>query len=56
MRDRRAHRLGPELWNQRIEQSARDGMAALVDGVTERWFTAGYRATRRDPRSSRCAR
>jgi 3-oxoadipate enol-lactonase len=43
-----AARLGPaELWNQRIEQSARDGMASLVDGVTERWFTAGYRATPR---------
>jgi 3-oxoadipate enol-lactonase len=41
-----AARLGPaELWNQRIEQSAREGMASLVDGVTERWFTAGYRAT-----------
>jgi pimeloyl-ACP methyl ester carboxylesterase len=24
-----------------------DGMASLVDGVTERWFTAGYRATPR---------
>jgi 3-oxoadipate enol-lactonase len=43
-----ASRLGPaELWNQRIEQSAREGMAALVDGVTERWFTPGYRATSR---------
>jgi 3-oxoadipate enol-lactonase len=40
-----AARVGTaELWNQRIEQSAREGMAALVDGVTERWFTAGYRA------------
>ena len=36
-----------ELWNQRIEQSAREGMASLVDDVTERWFTAGYRATPR---------
>jgi 3-oxoadipate enol-lactonase len=43
-----APRLGPaELWNQRIEQSARDGMASLVDGVTERWFTISYRATPR---------
>ena len=42
-----AARVGTaELWNQRIEQSAREGMAALVDGVIERWFTAGYRATR----------
>jgi 3-oxoadipate enol-lactonase len=43
-----AARLGPtELWDQRIEQSAREGMAALVDGVTERWFTPVYRATPR---------
>lgn len=43
-----AARIGSaELWNQRIEQSAREGMTALVDGVTERWFTAGYRATPR---------
>jgi 3-oxoadipate enol-lactonase len=42
-----AHFPPPELWNQRIEQSAREGMAALVDGVTERWFTAGFRATAR---------
>jgi 3-oxoadipate enol-lactonase len=43
-----ASRIGSaELWNQRIEQSARDGMAALVDGVTERWFTADYRAAPR---------
>ena len=43
-----AARIGSaELWNQRIEQSAREGMAALVDGVAERWFTAGYRATPR---------
>ena len=43
-----AARIGSaELWNQRIEQSAHEGMAALVDGVTERWFTAGYRAAPR---------
>ncbi|MGH6916087.1 MAG: 3-oxoadipate enol-lactonase [Geminicoccaceae bacterium] len=42
-----SHLPPAELWNQRIEQSAREGMAALVDGVTERWFTAGYRATPR---------
>jgi 3-oxoadipate enol-lactonase len=43
-----AARIGSaEIWNQRMEQSARDGMAALVDGVTERWFTAGYRAAPR---------
>jgi 3-oxoadipate enol-lactonase len=41
-----AARVGTaELWNQRIEQSATEGMAALVDGVAERWFTASYRAT-----------
>jgi 3-oxoadipate enol-lactonase len=43
-----ASRMAPaELWNQRIEQRAREGMAAVVDGGTERWFTAGYRATPR---------
>jgi 3-oxoadipate enol-lactonase len=42
-----AHLPNPELWNQRIEQSAREGMTALVDGVTDRWFTAAYRATAR---------
>jgi 3-oxoadipate enol-lactonase len=43
-----AARIGTaELWNQRIEQSAREGMAALVDGVTERWFTGDYRAVPR---------
>ena len=43
-----ASRMAPaELWNQRIEQSVREGMSSLVDGVTERWFTAGYRATPR---------
>jgi 3-oxoadipate enol-lactonase len=43
-----AARLGPsELWDQRIAQSAGEGMAALVDGVTERWFTAAFRATPR---------
>jgi 3-oxoadipate enol-lactonase len=43
-----AARIGSaELWNQRIEQSAQDGMAALVDGVAERWFTAAYRAAPR---------
>lgn len=39
-----AHLPNLDLWNQRIEQSAREGMAALVDGTTERWFTAAYRA------------
>jgi 3-oxoadipate enol-lactonase len=42
-----AHLPPAELWNQRIEQTARDGMSAVVDGVTERWFTAGYLATPR---------
>lgn len=33
-----------EIWNQRIARVAVDGMAAIVPGVVERWFTAGFRA------------
>jgi len=36
-----------DLWNQRVEQTAQDGMASVVDGVTERWFTAAHRGTPR---------
>jgi 3-oxoadipate enol-lactonase len=42
-----AHLPPAELWNQRIEQTAREGMAPIVDGVTERWFTQGFRTTQR---------
>lgn len=41
------HMPAPELWDERIRVSADRGMAALVDGVTERWFTAAFRATPR---------
>jgi len=33
----------PEVWRQRIEAVTRDGVAPLVPGILERWFTAGYR-------------
>ncbi|MEM7022944.1 MAG: 3-oxoadipate enol-lactonase [Pseudomonadota bacterium] len=42
-----AHLPPPELWNQRIEQTARAGMASVVDGVTERWFTQAFLSTPR---------
>ena len=37
----------PERWNARIDAVTRGGMAAIVDGVIEIWFTADFRA--RDP-------
>lgn len=37
-------RIGtPELWNRRIEEVRAGGMAAIVPGLLERWFTAGFR-------------
>ncbi len=35
----------PELWQMRIETAMRDGMEPLADGIMERWFGAGFRAT-----------
>lgn len=32
-----------ELWDERIRTATEQGMAALVDGVVERWFTAAFR-------------
>ncbi len=32
----------PEVWNARIETVNRDGMAAIVPGVIERWFTPRF--------------
>jgi 3-oxoadipate enol-lactonase len=32
----------PEVWNARIETVQRDGMAAIVPGVIERWFTPHF--------------
>ena len=34
----------PERWNARIDAVTRGGMAAIVDGVLEIWFTADFRA------------
>jgi 3-oxoadipate enol-lactonase len=42
-----AHLPPAKLWNQRIEQTAQGGMAPVVNGVVERWFTAAYRAAPR---------
>ncbi len=33
-----------ELWNARIENVRKGGMAAIADAVVERWFTSGFRA------------
>ncbi|EWY36451.1 3-oxoadipate enol-lactonase [Skermanella stibiiresistens SB22] len=33
----------PETWTRRIETVDRDGMAAIVPGVIERWFTPRFR-------------
>jgi 3-oxoadipate enol-lactonase len=33
----------PEMWDERIRLTAAEGMAAVVDAVTERWFTATFR-------------
>jgi 3-oxoadipate enol-lactonase len=35
----------PEVWNARIETVKRDGMAAIVPGVIERWFTPRFQQT-----------
>lgn len=32
----------PEVWNTRIETVRRDGMAAIVPGVIDRWFTPRF--------------
>ncbi|HEV8257547.1 MAG TPA: 3-oxoadipate enol-lactonase [Casimicrobiaceae bacterium] len=34
----------PEMWNQRIDNVRKGGMAAIVDTLLERWFTAAFRA------------
>ena len=37
--------LGPKsVWEERIATAREKGMAALVDGVIERWFTPAFRA------------
>jgi 3-oxoadipate enol-lactonase len=32
----------PELWNGRIRNVSKNGMAAIVDATIERWFTKGF--------------
>jgi 3-oxoadipate enol-lactonase len=39
----------PESWNARIETVRRDGPAAIVPTVLDRWFTAGFRARHPEP-------
>lgn len=39
-----AHKIGTtEMWNSRIASVEADGIASLVDGVMERWFTPAFR-------------
>lgn len=38
----------PQSWNARIEAVTTGGMEAIVEGVLERWFTAGYRGRERE--------
>ncbi len=41
-----AHKIGTEeTWNARIETVSTQGIAAIADGVLERWFTPGYRVS-----------
>jgi 3-oxoadipate enol-lactonase len=39
-----AHVGHPEMWNARIATVRDGGMAAVVDGVVERWFTPAFRS------------
>lgn len=44
-----AHKIGTdELWQARIDAVSASGIAAIADGVLERWFTAGFRERRHD--------
>lgn len=39
-----AHKIGSaDMWNDRIGKIERNGIAPLVDGVMERWFTPAFR-------------
>ncbi len=35
----------PEIWDQRIAEVKANGIEALADGIMERWFSKGFRAT-----------
>ncbi len=40
-----AHKIGTaDLWEQRIAELAKKGLAGMADGVMERWFSAAWRA------------
>lgn len=44
-----ASRMGPpELWNSRIRTVRADGMAAIVQGTLERWFSPAFRERDKD--------
>ncbi len=38
------HMEPKQLWDERIKVASEQGMAALADGVVERWFTLAYRS------------
>ena len=38
----------PEVFDARIETVRRQGLSALVEGILQRWFTAGFLATQPD--------
>ena len=40
-----AHIGAPDAWNTRIDAVNKGGMAAIVDGVLARWYTASYIAS-----------
>jgi 3-oxoadipate enol-lactonase len=44
----------PEVWDARIHAVRTGGMAAVVESVLERWFTAGFRAA--SPPAVECTR
>lgn len=40
-----AHKIGTQaLWNGRIQAVMQEGIAAIADGVMERWFTPAFRS------------
>jgi len=44
-----AHRIGPrEIWDERIAAVQAGGVAAVAEGVLERWFSAAFRAGHAD--------
>lgn len=44
-----AHKIGPpEIWETRIQSISKDGIAALSDGILQRWFSARFHQDRPD--------